>query len=231
MSKNLYDLRFGIKRGDGYISNIWRLWITSSGDVYLATRMMGGIEKFSFHLSGICRSAFTKEYGTPATMSDRAIFKWVRTKTPALGSGGASRIAWIAFPTDFLSRNTEASKAKVDWIHATEPGGATYIEMAYTIESEQTVRSAFSENSKLLHSYTSLPNGEAFFVASYQSDWENADLRSPSAQDSVFPELMFSADAPNDTGRPIRIRFGPRPKDGDALVLQELGGYKIENDS
>jgi hypothetical protein len=231
MSKNLYDLRFGIKRGDGYISNIWRLWITSSGDVYLATRRMGGIEKFSFHLSGICRSAFTKEYGTPETMSDRAIFKWARAKTPPLGDGGASRVAWIAFPTDFLSRNTKPINAKIDWIHATEPRGATYIEMAYTNESEQTMRSTFSENSKHLHSYTSVPNGEAFFVASYQSDWGNADLKSPPAQGSVFPELMFSANDPNDTGRPIRIRFGPRPKDGDALVFQELGGYKVENNS
>ena len=42
---------------------------------------------------------------------------------------------------------------------------------------------------------------------------------------SFFTDLLFSADDPDDTGRPVRIRFGPQPKDGDALVLQELGGF------
>lgn len=182
MAKNRYDLRFGIKRDDGYISSIWRLWITSPGDVYLATRKMGGIEKYSFHQSGICRSAFTKEYGTPTTMPDRAMFKWVRAKTPPPGSGRASRVAWIAFPTDFLSRNLEQNESRIIWIPAAPSGGVTYLEMAYTTESEESVHSAFSENIKRLHSYTPLPGGEAFFVSSYHSDWENADLRSPPAE-------------------------------------------------
>src|SRR3990170_958990 len=125
MTKNLYNLRFGVKSEDGYISNIWRLWITSPGDVYLTTRGMGGIEKYSFHQSGVCRSAFTKEYGTPSAMSDRAIFKWRRAETQPANSGRASRVAWIAFPTDFLSRITESSGKDIIWIPAASPGGAT----------------------------------------------------------------------------------------------------------
>ena len=46
----------------------------------------------------------------------------------------------------------------------------------------------------------------------------------------MFPNLLFSANDPLNTGRPIRMFFGPMPKDGDALVLQELGGYAIAND-
>jgi hypothetical protein len=227
MAKNLYDLRFGIRRDDGYTSSIWRLWSTSSGDVYLATRTMGRIEKYSFHKSGICRSAFTKEHGTPPAMSDRALFKWIRAKTPPKGRGGASRVAWIAFPTDFLSRSAEENENSIVWISAAATGGATYLEMAYTRESEESVQSAFCENSKCLHSYTPLPGGEAFFVSSYCGNWENADLRSPPGNGSVFPELLFTQDDPSDTGRPIRIRFGPQPNDGDALTLQELGGYRV----
>lgn len=229
MAKNLFDFRFGIKRDDGYISNIWRLWITSSGDVYLTVREMGGIEKYSFHKSGICRSAFTKEHGTPAKMTDRVIFRWKRAITPPAGRGGASRVAGIAFPTDFLSRRQEQNENKIVWIPAASSGGATYIEMAYTSEPEKSVQHAFSENLRCLHSYTPLPGGEAFFVSSYHSDWKNVDLRSPPAEGSIFPELFFSANDPFDTGRPIRIRFGPRANDGDALVLQELGGYKVED--
>jgi len=226
MTRNLFDLRFGVKREDGYISNIWRLWITLPGDIYLTTRGMGGIEKYSFHKSGICRSAFTKEHETPITMRDRAMFKWVRAETPPMNSGRASRVAWIAFPTDYLSRITESSEKEILWIPAASLGGATYLELCFTLDLENTILSAFQNNGRHLLSYIVLPSREAFFLIFYHADWENKDLRSPSAKGSVFPNLLFSANDPKDTGRPIRIRFGPTPKDGDALQLQELGGYE-----
>lgn len=53
MSKNLFNLRFGIQLSDAYASTPWRLWITGAGDVYLSTKAMAGIEKYSFHRSGI----------------------------------------------------------------------------------------------------------------------------------------------------------------------------------
>lgn len=162
-------------------------------------------------------------------MADRAIFKWKRSQTPLEGAGGASRVAWIAFPTDFLSRLTTPTK-RTTKITAAPPGGATYLELAYTFESEAFVASAFQSNQRRLQSYTKLPSGESFFICSYHGDWENKDLNSPAGTQSVFPNLLFSANDPLNTGRPVRIIFGPVPNDGDALVLQELGGYSIEND-
>mgnify|MGYP001351663978 CR=1 FL=1 len=229
MGKNLFDLWFVIEGEDGFCSSQWRLWITFPGDVYLTTRRMGGIQKYSFHKSGICRSAFTKEHGAPSAMPDRAICKWNRVQTPLAGAGGVSRVAWIAFPTDFLSRPT-APTAKITLITAAPPRGATYLELGYTFESEAFVVSAFQGNHRRLHSYTKLPSGEAFFVSSYYSDWENKDINSPPGAGSVFPKLLFSANDPSNTGRPVRLLFGPMPKDGDALILQELGGYPITND-
>ena len=231
MGKNLFDLRFVIKRNDGLRSSPWRLWITPPGDVYLTTRRMGGIKKYSFHKSGICRSAFTMEQGAPNTIADRAMFKWIRARTPAAGTGGASRVAWIAFPTDFLSRAPLAAGKKHLSIPAAAPGGATYVELAYTFESKEYALSAFEGNLRRLHAYTELLSGESFFVCSYHSDWENNDLASPPAPGSVFPELLFSAKDTRDTGRPIRLLFGPTPKDGDTLVLQELGGFNATNDA
>jgi hypothetical protein len=229
MGRNLFDLRFVIEGEDGFRSSQWRLWITPPGDVYLTTRGMGGIYKYSFHQSGICRSAFTQEHGTPSTMSDRAMFKWKRAPTPLAGAGGASRVAWIAFPADFLSKSA-APSAKTTLISAAPSQGATYLELGYTFESEAFVVSAFHENQRRLHFYTKLPSGEAIFACSYHSDWENKDINSPVGEGSVFPQLLFSANDPLNTGRPIRMIFGPMPKDGDALVLQELGGYSVEND-
>lgn len=227
MARNRHDLRFIVQRADGYCSSPWRLWVTAPGDVYLAVRGMGGIEKYSFHQSGICRSAFTKEHGVPSTMKDRAIFKWVRAKTPFQGSGRASRIVWMAFPTDFLSRPSHPVPAKTLCIQAAPAGDATFIELAFTFESQNSVVSAFGTNGRRLHAYLPLPSGEALIVDSYCADWTNDELRSPPAPGSVFPELLFSHKDPEGTGRPVRIRFGPAPKDGDALVLQELGGYKL----
>ncbi|HRC70896.1 MAG TPA: hypothetical protein PK880_00005, partial [Candidatus Competibacter sp.] len=176
MSKNLHDLRFAVRRADGYVSNIWRLWITPIGDVYLSIRQMGGIEKYSFHKSGICRSAFTTEYGTPKTLQDRKMFGWRRLTTPERGSGQATRVIGIALPSDFLSRPQTSPIKKVVWIEAAPAGHATFIDMAYTNESKDQVDSAFHKNGRKLLSYTQLPGTEAFLVSSYHGEWENSDL-------------------------------------------------------
>ena len=226
MAKNLADLRFAIRSSIGHVSSVWRLWVTRHGDVYLATRGMAKIEKYSFHKSGICRSSFTKEYGTPTTLTDRAMFKWKRLATPADGEGRASRVAWLGFPTDYLSRQFKSSTEEVVWIEAAPAGGATYVEIAYTFESEESVRKALDEGQERnLVTYVELPGDEALFVDYYHSDWDNKDLKMPG--NGEVADLVFSPRDPNNTGRPIRIRLGPAPSDGNALVLQELGGYAV----
>lgn len=227
MGKNRFDLRFVVERTDGFRSSPWRLWVTRRGDLYLSVRQMGGIQKYSFHLSGICRSAFTQEYGILPGMTDRATFKWRRALTPLSGHGGASRVALIAIPTSYLSR-TAPPVPNTTVIDSAPMGGATYIEVGYTFESESFVVKAFQRNLRRLHSFTQLPTHESVFVCSYHSDWQDTDLKSPSGPGSVFPELLFSANDPQNTGRPIRMLFNPLPKDGDALIVQELGGFKVE---
>lgn len=224
MAKNLADLRFAVRSPSGQVSSIWRLWATRHGDVYLATRKMAMIEKYSFHKSGICRSAFTTEHGTPKTMTDRAIFKWNRLPTPAAGKGQASRVAWMGFPTDYLSRPSNSNVKGVTWIEAAPTGGATYIEFFFTRESRESIEMAFRERQeRYLLVCVELPSGEVFSGSYYHGDWENKDLKIPG--NGKVSDLLFSQHDPYDTGRPIRIRFGPSPSDGDDLVLQELGGY------
>jgi len=227
MSRNLYNLRFGVKSSDGYVSSLWRLWVTRHGDVYLSVKSHAGVTKYSFHKSGICRSAFTKEHGVPEALSDRAMFKWRRKQTPIQGVNEASRVAWIAFPTDFLSRDVSKERKKVTWIGSAPSSGATHVELAYTAETEQSVRKSFrAQGSRNLVRYVPLSAEEALIVVYYYSLWENKDLTSPASKDSIFPDLVFSANDHENTGRPVRIIFGKQPSDGDALILQELGGYK-----
>jgi len=161
-------------------------------------------------------------------MDDRAIFKWERFETPNEGNN-VSRVAWIAFPTDYLSREKVKEKKKVIWLEAAPSGSATYIELAYTYKTLKEVKELLGNGSdRKIVSYTPLPNREALLVLYYHGEWENNDMRSPATEGSSFPDLEFSAEDPNDTGRPVRITFGPAPKDGDAMILQELGGYRVE---
>ncbi|HNC31795.1 MAG TPA: hypothetical protein PKL78_09025 [Anaerolineales bacterium] len=226
MTKNLCDLRFGVNYKNEYSSSIWRLWISARGDVYLTTKNMGGITKYSFHISGICRSAFTLEKGAPSPFSDRAMFKWRRSATPSIGSGKASRVAWISFPTDFLSRISESNEKLTTWVPAAPPKKSTYIELCFSMGNKEEVLSAFQNNSHFLLNYIPLPNGEAFFISYYYDDWDDKDVLVPVTKNSIFQDLIFSTSDPYDTGRPIRIQFGPAPKDGDALMLIEIGGYQ-----
>ena len=75
------------------------------------------------------------------------------------------------------------------WIPAAPQGGATYLELAYTRESETSVRNAFSAGDRHLLTYTPLPNGEAFLSSYYHADWENKDLRSPKGGKQRIPGL------------------------------------------
>ena len=62
--------RYVIGRPGGARSNLWRVFSRKS-DVYLITSGPGEkIEKLSFHEFGICRKAFTREYGTPPGLAD-----------------------------------------------------------------------------------------------------------------------------------------------------------------
>ena len=72
-----------------------------------------------------------------------------------------------------------------------------------------------------------LPNGETLVIFCYHADWENKDLRVPGH--GAVADILFSADDPFTAGRPLRHRLGPAPKDGEAVLLLEMGGVAITN--
>ena len=228
MSNVLLDLSFGVKRSDGYVSDIWRASTTRLGEFRLGTRSIAGIEEYSFNKSGICRSAQTGADGAPAALRDRAGFRWRRAATPPRGSGRASRAAWIAFPTDYLSRPTVEDDGEILWIAAAPACGATYVEFAFAAEPEQGIRGVLDiVQDRTVVRCAALPNGETLVIFSYHADWENKDLRVPG--NGAVADVLFSADDPLATGRPLRHRLGPAPKDGEAVLLLEMGGVAITN--
>ena len=229
MSNNyLLDLRFGVKRADGYVSDIWRASTTRLGDFHLGTSSIAGVEEYRFNKSGLCRSAHTGANGAPAALRDRAGFRWRRAATPARGSGRASRVAWIAFPTDYLSRPTVEDDGEILWIDAAPGCGATYVEFAYAAEPEEGIRGVLEiMQDRTLVRCAALPNGENLVIFCYHADWENKDLRVPGH--GVVADVLFSAADPLASGRPLRHRLGPAPKDGEAVLLLEMGGVAVTN--
>lgn len=224
----MLDLSFGVRRSDGYVSDIWRASTTRLGDFHLGTRSIAGVEKYSFNQSGICRSEHTGAEGAPAALRDRAGFRWRRAATPPRGSGRASRVAWIAFPTDYLSKPTVQDDGRILWIDAAPACGATYVEFGYAAEPEQGIRSVLEvTQDRTLVRCAALPNGETLVIFCYHADWENRDLRVPGH--GVAADILFSAEDPLASGRPLRHRFGPAPKDEEAVLLLEMGGVAITN--
>lgn len=228
MSNYPLDLSFGVKRPDGYVSAIWRASTTRLGDFHLATSSIAGVEEYSFNKSGMCRSAYRGADGAPAALRDRAGFKWRRAATPPRGSGRAARVAWIAFPTDYLSRPTLEQDGDIFWIAAAPACGATYVEFAYAAEPEQGIRGVLDVvQDRTLVRCAELPHGETLVIFCYHAEWENKDLRVPGHGDVA--DVLFSADDPLASGRPLRHRFGPMPKDDEAVLLLEMGGAAVTN--
>jgi len=228
MSRPLLDLSFGIKRPDGYVSDIWRASTTRLGDFHLATSSIAGAEEYRFNKSGMCRSAHSGGDALPPALRDRAGFRWRRAATPPRGSGRAARVAWIAFPTDYLSRPTVEDEGDIFWIAAAPACGATYVEFAYAAEPEQGIRGVLDVmQDRTLVRCAALPNGETLVIFCYHADWDNKDLRVPG--NGVAADVLFSADDPLASGRPLRHRFGPAPKDEEAVLLLEMGGAAVTN--
>ena len=228
MSNFLLDFSFGVKRSDGYVSDVWRASTTRLGDFHLGTSSIAGVEEYHFNKSGMCRSAHSGAGAAPAALRDRAGFKWRRADTPPKGSGRASSVAWIAFPTDYLSRPTLEDDGEVLWIAAAPENGATYVEFAFASEPEQGIRGVLDVvQDRTLVRCAALPQGETLVIFCYHADWENNDLRIPGHGDVA--DVLFSAADPLASGLPLRHRLGPAPKDGEAVVLLEMGGVAVTN--
>lgn len=224
------DWRFAIGAAEGPRSSGWHIFTSKhTSDVYVARRASGGIDKFSFHESGICRWAFTKEHGAPGKMSDRAIMKWRRAPTPPQGELGESLVLKLALPTDYLSMRVNERNRPMTWITAAPAGMAIFVDMFFTNEDNETLLRQFEErDDRTLLALHRLPGGEAFTVTAVAiNDWQNRDLRIPASHGEAG-DLLFSVADPFETGRPIRLVTLSNPGDGDALHILERGGYKLE---
>jgi hypothetical protein len=227
MSKNRFDFRLAIGSIGGPRSSVWHFWSRRS-EVYATHGGMGGIEKFSFHTPNVCRRAFTKEYGTPAAMTNRASHEWLRDPTPPVGSQQVVRVLRIGFATDLLSTALKPPKRTITWVKPAPLGGSTVLSLMFTKDSEANLVQALEgEPSALNHTlivYKKLPNGEAFCITSWFSPEADKTLRVPASHGHKRDLIVYPKD-PEATGRPVRLTTFSSPKDGELIDVWEFGGY------
>jgi hypothetical protein len=220
-----FDLRFAVGEPNGMRSNEWRLW-AKRGQVYLAVSRMGSIEEFSFHDENICRHAFTKEYGTPLTLANRATHQWLRSDTPKAGVPLASCPLMLGFPTDYLSAALDPPKKAVTWIEAAPPGLMVVVAILFTREHQAAFAKIIKDGNQRLVCFSELFDGEAFAVVSHEEEVVGGDFRIPASHGQQSDMIISRAD-PDNTGRPLRLVRYTSPKDGDAMMGLEQGGYLV----
>lgn len=220
--KPALDVRLAVRSADALTSSIWWVKATPDGQVYWGDAGLGSVVKYSFHsspASRVCR------YATPSSEPRKPIVKWLRNETPDPSGGRATRGAWIAFPTDYLSREVSQSPRGVDWITAARPGAATFLELIFTRLPSSELAETVKGSPRVVVASAEFASGETFALLYSHDAWLNEDLRVPAKGDA--PEYLFSSADPDNTGRPVRIVLGSRPNDGDAIMLCELGGYPV----
>lgn len=225
-------LRFGVTRRDGYRSYTWKIEARKN-DVYLAQREGPPWQKFSFHGSGDrCRFGFTDQYikanGMPPGLTDRVLTRWQKAPIPPLPRSG-SVVAELVIPTDFLSRlsaEPDGPGKRILWLPAAPPRQATVIDVFFTHDDEALIRGAtFNDRPLNLFGYASLQGGEKVAVTWRYADYDGEPLRMPGSANGTT--LLFSADDPQNTGRPVRITFQETKVPTGTLTIFELGGYPV----
>jgi hypothetical protein len=229
MSKNIADLTFGVKRADGYISCIWRLWVTKNGNVYLTTKSaLGRVHKCSIHRSGNCRTAFRSEYAKARKNGDRVVNEWTRANTPPKGEHKGSLPLCINIPTNYLSRSSKnESLENVTWIEAAPEGSAVQFQFWITYENENTIKGLFTKTDiqSKLHLISPLLDDQSFVLTSHEVIFAQGDFSVSDHPDSIFGPLKICSVDPENTGRPIKFSGEILHAEEKRLDINEWGAY------
>lgn len=229
MSKNRFDLRFVVGSPNGPRSSEWAVWSRKS-DVYVASRTLGGIQKFSFHPPNLCRHALTKEHVKRAEKIDRKAIEWRRGQSPVRGKKQVVRVLRIGFPTDYLSSSLQGKVSnKCLWLDSAPNSGSTVVDIMFTNEDRINLERELIHEMKYFEhriiSYHKMEDGEAFAVASFHSPLTEAPIRLKAAPHDPFDMIALPVDRFN-TGRPIRLTLLGHAEDNKPLQVLELGCFR-----
>jgi hypothetical protein len=217
-------LRVAIGEATNRRSNLWRVAVRKS-DIYVST---GGAApaKFSFHESGICRDAFTSQFGVPPGMQDRVITRWQRGEIRPPNSNRACSVLEIIIPTDFLSVGLDVPPKQISWVDTAPVGRSTSIEMFFSADAPPVVESLLQQHgARKPIAGLRLDNGFWFYLTSHEIAFAGQTMRIPATGNRKFDFLITRETIPSST-RSTRILQMNTPGDGDKMVAWEYGAYR-----
>jgi hypothetical protein len=225
IGKRNQRLRLAIGDPENRRSNVWRIAAYKS-DVYVTC---GGAApaKFSFHKSGICRDAFTGEFGVPPGMHDRVMTRWRRADIPPANTGKACSVLEVALPTDFLSTGLEVPPKPIHWLDAAAPLHSKCIEMFFSADKPDVAEPLIQHGQRAPVAGFPLENGSWFYITSHEIAFSGQEMRIPAAGNRPFDFLITREDV-SSSGRSIRILVMSKPSDGDKMVAWEYGAFRCE---
>jgi hypothetical protein len=224
---NRVNFRIAVGEANGPRSGVWR-GFSNGNDVYLTTTGMAGIEKFSFHGSGICRHAFTKEEGPADGETDRVLHRW-RREVP-VPAGALVQVLTARFPSDYLSTSLRPEGKAVAWLPAAAPGSATLVDFAFSGAGEEATREMAESTGRTIVSYTDLPNGDGFVVTSMHHAWTGESFTMPGLFDRPDQYVVSKSD-PFGSGRPTRFTLFIDPTQEHPMLVDEYGAYSAPLDT
>lgn len=207
-------LRFAVGER-GRRSSVWRVWAnTTTHDVYIASRTIAGIQKFSLHASGDWRYAFTSQFMATeagAAWPDRVLDRWQRPEPNEHGHILGPVI--IVRAEDVTEMDDAALKGEIDWVPAPPAGEAVWIQTVFL----QPDRWVSLPRGALPVGLLRLANDEGLFVAAEKaavSDQQRATLaHKRSEAEARVPEAARRAGEPG-----LRFAVFGFDKDGRRFV-------------
>jgi hypothetical protein len=219
--------RFRMSIGDreNRRSNLWRVAARKS-DVYVSTGG-GAPVKLSFHESGICRDAFTGEFGVPPGMRDRVMTRWRRAEIPPPNTGKACSVLEIVIPSDFLSTGLSVPAKEICWIDAAAASRSKCIELFFSADRPDVVEPLIQQGPRTPIAGIRLENGCWLYITNHEIPFSGQELRIPVAGNRKFDFLITRDDIPS-AERSDRILVMNKPGDGDKMVAWEYGAFRVE---
>lgn len=218
------EFRFCVGRPGEMGSTCWKLWIQGD-EVYLRQRYPEN-NKFSFHSSGICRWALNAGI-EPRGGGDRAMRKWRREPVPEAGSGRASVLMRLAFPTDHLATKDVPNDARIQWVDPAPEGKALGVTIILTKESPEYATSVLQKSGHHVLFASQTRSRDSVVAMSTVFDCGDIEFSipgEPRVPGQVFDDLVFPASDVGGKGRKVRLTLITQKE--VPPTVWELGGHR-----
>lgn len=217
------EINFAIKDKSGYVSSVWKLFISGDEFYMLQRGSLSTKVKFSFHKSGACRWA---QIDPQKNGIERGMMEWHRPQLHGISENDVIPILALGFPSNHLTNVKDGNYKKVIWLPSASIGKATLVQVFITKNKKEEVK-VFQGPISLNHIYSESLRSGGFVHLTYQffecGVIEKKMPAEPIQEKQVFGDLVFPDD-PHIRERPINmgVLYDAKP----TPIMWDLHGYE-----